>query len=134
MKFHISRKSFHFAWKEGAMSSATEARLHLEEMVAGMGRLPLKAALPRLQARVGISTARLKSIWQGKARRIDSCEMDALRAASLAKEVENAKQQASRLEAMAARLEASDADFHAGDIEAARAQALRLRRLVSRGV
>lgn len=103
---------------EGAMPAVIEARSLVEVMLSAMGRKPLKLALPELHRRVGISTSRLQSIWDRKARRIDSEEMDLLRAAAQRCVASRpACKHADRLDAAAASLEAIDADFHRAEID-----------------
>lgn len=113
------------------MSSAVEARGYLADLIDP--RIPLKSAIPGLASRLGLSARRVRALWNGEARRIDADEIKALRSAALQNEVVHARKQVARLQAMAARLEAVDADFHAPDIAAARAQADRLLRLIGGG-
>lgn len=126
-------KNLSFSPKERGMSSAAEARSYLDDLVA-IERAPLKLAFPRIARMVGLSTRRVRALWLGEARRIEADEIKALRAAAAKKQVSDASNYAARLEAMAARLAATDADFHAPEIEAARALSRRLRGLTGGGV
>ena len=73
-----------------------EAREHVAELVSAYPRAtPLKAALPSIARRIGVSARRVSAIWHREARNIYAAEMDALRAA-VARQVQN---EVARLEA-----------------------------------
>ena len=115
------------------MSSAAEAQGYAARLI-DMAGLPLKAALPAIARRIGISPRRLKALRYGEATKIGADELSALKAATIKQQVSDAANHASRLEAMAARLAAADPEFHAASIAQAIEQARRLRNLIARGV
>jgi len=81
-----------------------------------------KAAIGRAARFLGWSFNRTRDLWYGQARRVEVCEMDALRA--LEQQRDMAELDAERrkhfeqLAALRARLSTRDAEFHRGDIEA----------------
>lgn len=115
-----------FRSKEDGVSTAVEARSHLATLI-GDDRRPLKALLPRLATTLGMNPRRVRALWSGEARRIEHDEIMQLRAATIKKQVADARAYADRLESLAYILEAKDSAFHAADIADARAQVCRLR-------
>ncbi len=95
-----------------------EARGHLERLIrAYEGGTPLKAIIPALARRVGISARRCAAIWHREARAIYAHEMDALRAAV----VQKLATEVARLEAELTIARLSSARPDQDDIRAAEA-------------
>lgn len=82
----------------------------------------IKRQINRAADRLGFTPGRAEDIWRGEARRIDSSEMDALRAIEQqrdhAAERFEQRRHLQQLSALRAKLEFDDPDFHAADIEA----------------
>ncbi len=88
-------------------------------------RQRLKTAIPAVAHRVGItSPRRARAIYAGEARRIESYELDGLRAAAAKAE---ALRTAAQLDGAAHALLAIDADFHRPEIDRLRRLACELR-------
>lgn len=100
-----------FLSEDSELSSECEAsnlvRRAAEPREAGES---VKAAIGRAARRLHWSITRTRAIWYAEARRIDSHEMDQLRAL--------ARQQAERHTRIAAALAATDPEFHQLDIAA----------------
>lgn len=117
------------------MSDVAEASFLIQE-VAGLPMRPVKSAIGRAVMRVSkflpprepMTASRAEDIWYRQARRIDACEMDALRLALRQRKEENARGQingaAAALRSLRDRYAASDPDFFREQIRAIE-QALR---------
>lgn len=115
---------------EPDMSIAIEARANIgaiKEFIAPS--MPLKAALPRVAAYLGLNARRVRAIWHSEARSILAEEFRAMRAARariaeriITKDIHN---HARQLEAYASILALDDAEGHGEEIT-------RLRRLAQR--
>ncbi len=112
------------------MSIALQARSHIGAIVQFVApSLPMKSALPRVAAYVGINARRARALWNKEARAVLASEIHALEAARariaeriITKEI---SEHANTLEVHASRLALSDPDFHREEIA-------RLRRLAGR--
>lgn len=115
---------------EMSHAATAEARDHVASLVNQFPRdVPLKAALPAIARRVGMTARRVTAIWHREARAIHSAEMDALRAA-VSKEARNELlRTAGQLEAMAHRLAVVDPEMAGPQIDAMRDAARRARNL-----
>lgn len=100
----------------GEMSSVAEASILLKQ-VAGRRAASdsVKALIHRAARRLHWKQSRTKDIWYEDARRIDSFEMDTLRAEAARVEIEEAR---TRLLALRNGLAATDPDFHRDTIDA----------------
>lgn len=82
----------------------------------------VKEAIRRAARNLGWEYSRTEDFWYGEVRRVDSCEMDALRAIEQQRDHAEAdrerKRHLSQLAALRAKLQFNDADFHAEDIAA----------------
>ena len=93
-------------------------------------RQRLKTAIPAVAHRVGItSPRRARAIYAGEARRIESYELDGLRAAAAKAE---ALRTAAQLDGAAHALVAMDSDFHGPEIARLRAAADQYRALAGK--
>ena len=111
---------------------AIQARSHLGAIVQFVApSMPLKSALPRVAAYVGLNARRCRALWNKEARAILAHEIHQLEAARariserlLTKDMHD---HASHLEIRAARLAADDSDFHREEIARLRRMAQRAR-------
>jgi hypothetical protein len=121
-----SKKVFHMS-----VAALREANGYVRSLVDSHGASqPLKAVLPAIARKIGVSERRIRAIWHGEARAISSAEMDTLRAVT--------RQQSSssyadilahgnRLEAAASALESVDPDFYRLEIDRLRDAARHVR-------
>lgn len=115
---------------EDSMSIAIQARSHIGAIVQFVApSLPMKSALPRAAAYVGINARRARALWNKEARAVLASEIHALEAARariaeriITKEISD---HANTLEVHASRLAAIDPEFH-------RTEVARLRQLARR--
>lgn len=109
-----------------------QARCHLGAILQFVApSMPLKSALPRVAAYVGLNARRCRALWNREARAILAHEIHQLEAARariaerlLTKDMSD---HASILEIRAARLAADDSDFHRAEIDRLRRMAQRAR-------
>jgi hypothetical protein len=120
------------------MSIALQARSHIGAIVQFVApSLPMKSALPRVAAYVGINTRRARALWNKEARAVLASEIHALEAARariaeriITKEISD---YANTLEVHASRLAFTDADFHGPEIARLRRLAQRARNFLDDG-
>lgn len=100
------------------MSTAQAEARRMVELIAGPMRLGenVKSALARVARATGLGDRRVRSIWNGEARRIDATEMDRLRQVALdARTQEEARlayrSHVARLQAARAALRIQDPDL-----------------------
>jgi hypothetical protein len=113
-----------------------QARTHLGAIVQYVApAMPLKSALPRVAAYVGLNARRCRALWNTEARAILAHEIHQLEAARariserlLTKDMHD---HASHLEIRAARLATDDSDFHRAEIDRLRGLAQRARDFAS---
>lgn len=109
----ISEKSSEFSEAMRLVKLAAEPR-HVGDSV--------KAAIRRAARILGWTEGRTSDVWYGEACRIDSREMDALRAVERKQNIRTIegdyRKHIEQLSALRARLQSRDADFHRADIEA----------------
>ena len=109
-----------------------QARCHLGAILQFVApSMPLKSALPRVAAYVGLNARRCRALWNREARAILAHEIHQLEAARariaerlLTKDMTD---HASILEIRAARLAADDSHFHRAEIDRLRRMAQRAR-------
>ena len=117
---------------EPDMSMAIEARASIgaiKEFIAPS--MPLKAALPRVAAYIGLNARRVRAIWHSEARSLLAEEFHAMQAARariaeriITRDIHN---HARQLESYAARLALVDADLHGAEVARLRGLAQRAR-------
>lgn len=110
------------------MAVASLARAHLGTIVSHLAPgLPLKSALPRVAARIGITARRAKALWHKETRTILHAEIEALE-----REIARISEReltsgilthANRLEGYASRLALSDPELHREEIARLRRRA-----------
>lgn len=123
---------------EPDMSIAIEARAHIgaiREFIAP--QMPLKSALPRVAAYLGLNARRVRAIWHSEARAVLADEFHKMQAARariaeriITKDIQN---HARQLESYAARLAIVDADEHRAEIARLRGLAQRARDFLADG-
>lgn len=109
-----------------------QARTHLGAIIQFVApSMPLKSALPRVAAYVGLNMRRCRALWNRETRTILAHELHQLEAARariserlLTKDMHD---HASHLEIRAARLAADDSSFHREEINRLRGLAQRAR-------
>ena len=110
---------------EMSAAASIEARGKIEAII---GTIPpgekLKTVLPAVARRLGMPIRRVRALWNAEAARIDSHEMDRLRAAAAKAET---LRHAANLDGAAHALLAIDADFHGPEIDRLRRLACELR-------
>jgi hypothetical protein len=113
-----------------AMSIAVQARCHIQFVAPS---LPMKSALPRAAAFVGINARRCRALWNREARAVLASEIHQLEAARariaeriITKEISD---HANTLEVHASRLALTDADGNREEIARLRGLACRARSL-----
>jgi len=123
---------------EDQMSIAIQARSHIGAIIQFVApSLPMKSALPRAAAYVGINARRARALWNREARAVLASEIHALEAARariaeriITKEISD---HANTLEVHASRLAFTDADFHGPEIARLRRLAQRARNFLDDG-
>lgn len=124
------------AYRGTDMAVASLARAHLGTIVShfAAGR-PLKSALPRVAARIGITARRAKALWNMESRKILHEEVEALeREIARISEREltsGIHKHAARLEGYASRLALSNPDLHREEINRLRDLARRVRGILT---
>lgn len=113
-------KASEFSDKSSEISDAMRlVRLAAEPRIVGDS---IKAAVNRAARTLGFTPTRTRDLWHGNARRIDSREMDALRAVERRQNLRflesGYRKHVEQLAALRARLQSRDAEFHRPDIEA----------------
>lgn len=114
------------------MSIALQARSHIGAIVQFVApSLPMKSALPRVAAYVGINARRARALWNKEARAVLASEIHALEAARariaeriITREIGD---HANTLEVHASRLAAIDPVFHGTEVARLRQLARRAR-------
>lgn len=114
-----------------------QARSHIGAILQFIApQLPLKSALPRAAAYVGINARRCRALWNREARSVLAEEIQALEAARariaeriITKEI---SEHANRLEVHASRLASIDPDVHGAEIARLRLLADRARAFFDR--
>lgn len=124
------------AYRDHEMAVASLARAHLGTIVSHIAPgLPLKSALPRVAARIGITARRAKALWHKESRTILHEEIEALeRELALISERELTSgfhKHVNRLEGYAARLAIANADLHREEIDRLRHLAGRVRSVLA---
>jgi hypothetical protein len=117
-----------------AMSIAVQARCHIGAIIQFVApSLPMKSALPRAAAFVGINARRCRALWNREARAVLASEIHQLEAARariaeriITKEISD---HANTLEVHASRLALTDADGNREEIARLRGLACRARSL-----
>lgn len=118
------------------MAVAATARAHLGTIIAHYAAgLPLKSALPRVAARLGITARRAKALWHKESRTILHAEIEVLE-----REIARISERelstgilthANRLEGYASRLALSNPDLHCEEIDRLRRLAHRVRSVLA---
>ena len=124
------------AYRGTDMAVASLARAHLGTIVSHFAAgLPLKSALPRVAARIGITARRAKALWNMESRTILHEEIEALeREIARISEREltsGIHKHAARLEGYASRLALSNPDLHREEIDRLRDLARRVRGILA---
>jgi hypothetical protein len=114
------------------MSIAIQARAHMGAIVQFVApQLPLKSALPRAAAFIGINARRARALWNKEARAVLADEIHALEAARarIAERIitREMHQHANTMELYAARLASQDPDGNRAEIDRYRRMARRAR-------
>lgn len=124
------------AYRDSEMAVASLARAHLGTIISHFAPgLPLKTALPRVAARIGITARRAKALWHQESRSILHEEIEALER-ELARISERELttgilKHANRLEGYASRLALSNQDLHGEEIHRLRRLAHRVRSVLA---
>jgi hypothetical protein len=114
--------------KDIDMSVASLARAHLGTIMVHVAPgLPLKSAIPRVAARIGLNVRRVRALWNREARAILHADMEALER-ELARIAERElttglMKNADRLEGYASRLALSNPELHREEIARLRRRA-----------
>jgi hypothetical protein len=122
---------------EDQMSIAIQARSHIGAIIQFVApSLPMKSALPRAAAYVGINARRARALWNREARAVLAYEIHALEAARariaeriITKEISD---HANTLEVHAARLASLAPDLHGAEVARLRNLARRARAFFDR--
>lgn len=114
------------------MTVALQARAHIGAILQFVApQLPLKSALPRAAAFIGINARRARALWNKEARAVLADEIHALEAARarIAERIitREMHQHANTMELYAARLANADADGNRTEVDRLRAMAKRAR-------
>ena len=118
------------------MTIAIQARAHMGAVLQFVApQLPLKSALPRAAAFIGINARRARALWNREARAVLAEEIHALEAARarIAERLitREMHQHANTMELYAARLASVDPDSHGPEIARLRRMAQRARDFAS---
>lgn len=121
---------------EFQMSIAIQARAHMGAIVQFVApQLPLKSALPRAAAFIGINARRARALWNREARAVLAEEIHALEAARarIAERIitREMHQHANTMELYAARLASNDPEGNRAEVDRLRRMARRARDFAS---
>ena len=118
------------------MTIAIQARAHIGAVLQFVApQLPLKSALPRAAAFIGINARRARALWNKEARAVLADEIHALEAAraKIAERIitREMHQHANTMELYAARLASVDPDGNRAEVDRLRSMAQRARNFAS---
>jgi len=135
MEFHTNRLADRAKTHQSSkpdMTIAIQARAHIGAVLQFVApQLPLKSALPRAAAFIGINARRARALWNKEARAVLADEIHALEAAraKIAERIitREMHQHANTMELYAARLASVDPDGNRAEVDRLRRMAKRAR-------
>lgn len=115
---------FKKASEHSEMSDVAQASLLIREVVSVGSGATILDRINKTARKLGWPYSRTRDVWYEQARRIDAAEMDQLRSARRARQLEEARKAHAELTALISGMEESlsrvDQDFHRNQIDALR--------------